>query len=243
MKQQDEVFTQEELEKMNRDLQKNERAELPPALSRNAIEDAIKTVPQQTEPAAEQAPVSGKKRANRRALRAIAGLAAAAVAITTVGVMKPWARPPKPKVIPGDVRTAGDYSEIENLFAGYREQYVKSQKSGSSFGRLGSYFGVVEKTADMAVVELEVLQDATQFRTQPHRPHLLAGLSFFIRAVDLLEDEQPPCLLGIESCPLDHPHHRIFTAVTIHIARLKLIHRICQPPAVGFISACYNQPI
>ena len=89
------------------------------------------------------------------------------------------------------------------------------------------------QTADITVFEPEVLQDATQFRAEPHRTHL---------AVDLLEDKQAPSFLRIEPCRLDDAHHRVDAAITVDIARLELIHGIRQPPVVQTVETVVRLP-
>ena len=65
--------------------------------------------------------------------------------------------------------------------------------------------------------ETEILKDATEFRTEPHRTRL---------TVHLLEDKESSCFLWVESCGFYHTDHRVFTAVAVNIACLELIHGV-----------------
>ena len=88
--------------------------------------------------------------------------------------------------------------------------------------------GSALQRTDAALCETEVLEDAAQLGAQPHRASL---------AVHLLEDKQPARLLGVEAGRLDHPHHRVLVPVAVHVARLKLVDGVGQPPVVEPVEA------
>ena len=154
-----EFFTEEELKTLNENLQKAEKTELPAGLSPENIENLIKDVPQ------DEAPVEAvpKKKRNKKKiiLSSISAAAAVIIAVTSVAVIRPWeTKTPAPvvndSVIGNPPKETQDYTEIEELFAGYADKYKAYRAySDTTLKGFGNIFGN-KATEDGIVLEQAV---------------------------------------------------------------------------------------
>ncbi len=142
-----EFLTEEELKNLDESLQKTENIELPESLSAESIESLIKDVPQDVIPIETAKP---KKRNKKKIiLKSISAAAAVIVAVTSVAVIRPWEKvPPKvdDSVIGNPPKQTQDYTEIEELFAGYANKYKEYKVSytyryNESLKGFGNIFG------------------------------------------------------------------------------------------------------
>lgn len=153
-----EFLTEEELKNLDESLQKTENIELPESLSTESIEKLIKDVPQDVIPIETAKP---KKRNKKKIiLKSISAAAAVIVAVTSIAVIRPWEKvPPKvdDSVIGNPPKQTQDYTEIEELFAGYANEYqtVKFQNESYTLKGFGSIFG---NKSDSAIM----LEDAVE---------------------------------------------------------------------------------
>ena len=154
-----ELLTEEELRKLDDNLKKTENIALPESLSAESIENLIKDVTQDAIPIETAKP---KKRNKKKIiLKSISAAAAVIVAVTSVAVTRPWEKvPPKVEdsVIGDPPKQTQDYTEIENLFAGYADKYqsyrvyndTTLKGFGSIFGNKATEDGIVlENAVDM----------------------------------------------------------------------------------------------
>lgn len=133
----EEVLTDEESTEINNKLKNAEDISLPESLSAENIENAIKNIDRFAENTTPNAP---KKRNRKKILlRSLSAAAAIILAFTSVMVIKPWERFSYKKetdFTPNAVKIQ-DYSEIENMFAGYVRKYQKYQNSFTFVDTLG----------------------------------------------------------------------------------------------------------
>jgi len=119
-----EFLTEEEIKNLDAKLQKAENIELPESLSAECIENLIKDIPQEVIPIETAKP---KKRNKKKIiLSSISAAAAVIVAVTSIAVIRPWEKvPPKVEdsVIGNPPKQTQDYTEIEEMFAGYANKY------------------------------------------------------------------------------------------------------------------------
>ncbi len=154
-----ELFTEEEIKNLDAKLQKAENIEIPESLSTESIENLIKDVPQDAIPIETAKP---KKRNKKKIiLSSISAAAAVIVAVTSVAVIRPWEKvPPKVEdsVIGNPPKQTQDYTEIEEMFAGYADKYqsyrVYNETTlkgfGGIFGNKATEDGIVlENAVDM----------------------------------------------------------------------------------------------
>lgn len=154
-----EVFTAEELEKMNNEL-KNHEGEgktLPESLKKENIEKLIADVPQaeENETKEEKEIRTKKKRDSRLAVKVLAFAAAFAIVFTSLITVKPWRYTTshiKRQNKPIPVKPVEDYTEIETLFANYVEKYQKAYANRKSYG-LSGIFNMKSSSAGMAIDE------------------------------------------------------------------------------------------
>ncbi len=157
-----ELFTEEELKNLDSNLKKAENIELPESLSTESIENLIKDVPQDAIPF-ETAP---KKKRNKKKiiLSSISAAAAVIVAVTSIAVIRPWEKvPPKvdDSVIGNPPKQTQDYTEIEEMFAGYANKYQSYRVyNDTTLKGFGSIFGNKE-TEDGIVLENAVDMNAS----------------------------------------------------------------------------------
>ncbi len=152
-----ELFTEEELKALDESLQKTEKTELPESLSPESIENLIKDVPQDAIPI--EAATPKKRNKKKIILSSISAAAAVIVAVTSVAIIRPWEKvPPKVEdsVIGDPPKQTQDYTEIENLFAGYADKYQSYRVyNDTTLKGFGSIFGnksesaILEDAVDM----------------------------------------------------------------------------------------------
>ncbi len=136
-----EVLSREESEILNKKFEKVEDITLPESLSPENIEEKIKNIPQFVPGEADK-----KKRKNRKKrilIRMLSAAAAFIIAFTSVMLIKPWQKPLKPaenlalRLQPH----AENYSEIENMFLAYSENYKAYYSSYNSSNIFNDIFG------------------------------------------------------------------------------------------------------
>ncbi len=161
-----ELITEEELKNLDDNLKKTENIELPESLSPESIENLIKGVPQN------EAPVEAvpKKKRNKKKiiLSSISAAAAVIVAITSVAVIRPWEKvPPKVEdsVIGTPPKETQDYTEIEEMFAGYADKYqsYRTYTYNESLKGFGSVFG--NKSDSAALEDGIIMENAADMNT------------------------------------------------------------------------------
>ncbi len=165
-----ELFTEEEIKNLDERLQKAEKTELPECLSPENIENLIKDVPQDAIPIETAKP---KKRNKKKiVLSSISAAAAVIVAVTSVAVIRPWEKvPPKvdDSVIGNPPKQTEDYTEIEEMFAGYANKYQEYRvHNDTTFKGFGNIFG---NKSDSAILEDAVDMNAS------YAPQAEAGAS------------------------------------------------------------------
>ena len=156
-----ELFTEEELNNLDERLKKAENVELPESLSSENIENLIKDVPQDE---ASVEPAKPKKRNKKKIiLSSISAAAAVIVAVTSVAVIRPWEKIPpavKDSVIGNPPKQTQDYTEIEELFAGYADKYQNyrtyTYTYNESLKGFGSIFG---NESDSAILEDGIIME------------------------------------------------------------------------------------
>ncbi len=149
----EEVFTEEELLKLNEILKSSEDIELSEKLSKENIENLLKKESAKTEKL-ETETKELKKQDKKLFKRMIAAAAVFAIVATSIIVAKPWNNNNVKK--PGNnqqVTVIQDYSEVEGLFEEYQTNYRKSQLFNNAFDLFG---GLV----DSAVKEEFAVGDA-----------------------------------------------------------------------------------
>ena len=157
-----ELFSEEELKKLDENLQKAEKTELPESLSAENIENLIKDIPQDTIPIETATP---KKRNKKKIiLKSISAAAAVIVAVTSIAVIRPWEKvPPKVEdsVIGNPPKQTQDYTEIEEMFAEYADKYQSYRVyNDTTLKGFGNIFG---NKSDSAIM----LEDAVDMNSAP----------------------------------------------------------------------------
>ena len=148
-----EFLTDEELEKLDKSLQKAEKTELPESLSPESIENLIKDVPQDEIPATE--PKRKKRNKKKIILSSISAAAAVIVAVTSIAAIKPWENMfpefvAQDSVIGNPPKETQDYSEIEEMFAEYADKYQNYRVyNDTTLKGFGSIFGNKSESAIM----------------------------------------------------------------------------------------------
>ncbi len=158
-----EFLTDEELKVLDENLKKAEKTELPESLSPENIEKLIKDVPQDAISIETAKP---KKRNKKKIiLSSISAAAAVIVAVTSVAVIRPWEKvPPKvdDSVIGNPPKQTQDYTEIENLFAGYADKYQNYRVyNDTTLKGFGSIFG------NKATEDSLIMEDAVDMNAAP----------------------------------------------------------------------------
>lgn len=143
-----EVLSLEESEELNDKLKEIEDINLPESLSPEKVEEMIKNVPQFIPGGSDKK--KRKKGKKRILLKTLSVAAAIAVVFTSLMIIKPWVKPLKPaenlalRLQPH----AENYSEIENMFLAYSENYKAYYSSYDSWNIFNDVFG---NKGDMAV--------------------------------------------------------------------------------------------
>lgn len=143
-----EVFSVEELNNLNEKLKENENISLPQGLSAQKIENKLKNqtqfIPLRTE----------KKKINKKRLQRFIAMAASIVIVfTSLMVAKPWQDKNKPVAPTNNNAKTEDYSEIENMFAAYADEYKKQYVKDSLYGVYEEISDSIGTKADSAVDE------------------------------------------------------------------------------------------
>ena len=154
-----ELFTEEELKKLDEKLQKAEKTELPESLSPENIENLIKDVPQDEIPVEETKPQKRNKK--KIILSSISAAAAVIVAVTSIAVIRPWENKApefvaQDSVIGNPPKETQDYTEIEELFAGYAKKY-KTYKYTYNYSEGLKGFGSV--SSDSSAIEDGIIME------------------------------------------------------------------------------------
>lgn len=160
-----ELFTEEELKNLDENLQKAENIELPESLCAESIENLIKDVPQDEIPVEETKP---KKRNKKKIiLSSISAAAAVIVAVTSIAVIRPWENKApefvaQDSVIGNPPKQTQDYTEIEEMFAGYADKYHNYRVyNDTTLKGFGNIFG--DKATDDAIM----LENAVDMNAAP----------------------------------------------------------------------------
>lgn len=154
-----EVFTKEELARLNEELKENENIELPDALKKENIEKLISETPQIDEAEAPETDdgKSKKKRDKKLAIKILAFAAAFVIAFTSVMTVKPWKTAGaliKKHDKPIKAAPVENYAEIEKLFAGYAASYEKAYTAQMNvFSRTWGFMKSSAPMDDFAVNE------------------------------------------------------------------------------------------
>lgn len=132
-----EVFTSEELERLNGILKENEKIDFPEKLSAESMEKLLANTEASFEKEKEAKSKKQTPRNKKRAVRIIAAAAVLVFVFTSVITLTPWDTSGKnPPVVNNESKGEGSsekdeakYAEIEELFAGYSEKYRKYHNS------------------------------------------------------------------------------------------------------------------
>lgn len=172
-----ELLTEEELKNLDKKLQKAEKIEIPESLSAESIENLIKDVPQDVIPNETAKP---KKRNKKKIiLSSISAAAAVIVAITSVAVIRPWeTKTPDPvikdSVIGNPPKETQDYTEIEEMFAGYANKYQNYRVyNDTTLKGFGSIFGNKSESAIME--DGIVMENAVDMNAAPPMANSQSG--------------------------------------------------------------------
>lgn len=151
---QNEVFTEQELSKLNETLKDNENIELPENLSKENIEKLLKREVNKLDVLQEE--TEKLKKENKSLFKKMIAVAAVfAIVVTSVFIAKPWEQfiyvggehdSQPPDRLTDEITVVEDYSEIENMFLGYQENYQKMQKFKYATD-IFDYFGAVDLQA------------------------------------------------------------------------------------------------
>ncbi len=172
-----ELLTEEELKNLDKKLQKAEKIEIPESLSAESIENLIKDVPQDVIPNETAKP---KKRNKKKIiLSSISAAAAVIVAITSVAVIRPWeTKTPDPvikdSVIGNPPKETQDYTEIEEMFAGYANKYQNYRVyNDTTLKGFGSIFG--NKSESAIIEDGIVMENAVDMNAAPPMANSQSG--------------------------------------------------------------------
>lgn len=153
-----EILSREELGKMNERLKEAENITLPESLSAENIAAQTSAI-QQFIPEQEE---KKNKRSRKKKIifRTLTAAAAFVIAFTSVMVIKPWEKePPIPENLALGIQPhAEDYSEIEEMFAAYSENYKAYRSANKSDALLDGFFG---SKSELAVEDGVVVQNSS----------------------------------------------------------------------------------
>ena len=139
----EEVFTEQELSKLNETLKNNENIELPESLSKENVKDLLKKEVNKLEVLEKE--TENLKKENKALFKKMIAVAAVfAIVVTSVFIAKPWRyiNVKEEQISDNDNKqniVVEDYSEIENMFLGYQKNYQKMQK----FSYATDIFGIL----------------------------------------------------------------------------------------------------
>ncbi len=136
----DEVFTPEELNALNEKLKNTENIKIPESLSQEKMLEKLSNI-NSFKP---ESPEKIKKNRKKMIYSAVATAASFAIVLSSLFIIKPWKKPVSHHEVKNndqDVEVQ-DYSQIEELFAGYAESYgVMLRRKPSTF------FGLIKEEA------------------------------------------------------------------------------------------------
>lgn len=155
----EEVFTEQELSKLNETLKNNENIELPENLSKENIKNLLKKEVNKLEVLEKE--TENLKKENKSLFKKMIAVAAVfAIVVTSVFVAKPWQYftyiggphdTQRPDNQGNEITVVEDYSEIENMFLDYQKNYNNMMKLNGAFDMFGSLIDGVA-TEDMEEV-------------------------------------------------------------------------------------------
>lgn len=148
----EEVFTEQELSKLNEALKNNENIELPENLSKENIKELLQKEVNKIELLEKE--TENLKKENKSLFKKMIAVAAAfAIVATSVFIAKPWRyMNVQEEQIADNLNNQNivveDYSEIENMFLDYQKNYKNMQKfyyNTGIFGSIGDMDGAAEE--------------------------------------------------------------------------------------------------
>jgi len=150
---QNEVFTEQELSKLNETLKNHENIEIPEALSKESIKTLLEKETNKIEILEKE--TEKLKKENKNLFKKMIAVAAVfAIVATSVFIAKPWQHfmyvgGPHDAQKPDNEQNivVEDYSEIENMFLGYQKNYQKMQKLNYAIDMFGSIGATKEEIA------------------------------------------------------------------------------------------------
>ena len=149
---QNEVFTEQELSKLNETLKSNENIEMPEALSKESIKALLEKETNKIEILEKE--TEKLKKENKNLFKKMIAVAAVfAIVATSVFIAKPWQYMgiKEEQATDSDNKqdvVVEDYSEIENMFLSYQKNYQKMQKLNYAIDMFGS-MGAIKEEAVM----------------------------------------------------------------------------------------------
>ena len=153
----EEVFTEQELSKLNETLKNNENIELPESLSKENVKNLLKKEVNKLEVLEKE--TENLKKENKALFKKMIAVAAVfAIVATSVFIAKPWRYMNiQEEQIADNTNNQNivveDYSEIENMFLGYQKNYQKMQKFSYATDIFDNFGSVdLQASEDMAVV-------------------------------------------------------------------------------------------
>ena len=153
----EEVFTEQELSKLNETLKNNENIELPESLSKENVKNLLKKEVNKLEVLEKE--TENLKKENKSLFKKMIAVAAAFIIVaTSVFIAKPWryVNVKEEQISDNNNKqniVVEDYSEIENMFLGYQKNYQRMEKlqyATDIFDNFGSVD--LQASEDMAVV-------------------------------------------------------------------------------------------
>ena len=126
----EEVFTEQELSKLNETLKNNENIELPESLSKENVKDLLTKEVNKLEVLEKE--TENLKKENKALFKKMIAVAAVfAIVATSVFIAKPWRYMNiQEEQIADNTNNQNivveDYSEIENMFLGYQKNYQRN---------------------------------------------------------------------------------------------------------------------
>lgn len=154
---QNEVFTEQELNKLNKTLKNNENIGLPESLSKENVKDLLKKEVNKLELLEKE--TENLKKENKSLFKKMIAVAAAFIIVaTSVLIVRNnnfIIGGPNGAKKPDDTQNIviEDYSEIENMFLGYQKNYQKMQKFSYATDIFDNFGSVdLQASEDMAVV-------------------------------------------------------------------------------------------
>ncbi len=161
----EEVFTEQELSKLNEALKVNENIELPESLGKENIKALLKKEVNKLE-VLEKETESLKKENKSLFKKMIAVAAVFAIVVTSVFIAKPWEQfmyvggehdSQPPDRLTDEITVVEDYSEIESMFLGYQKNYNNMMKLNGAFDMFGSLIDGVATEDVQEVIDSDMV--------------------------------------------------------------------------------------